>query len=91
MEQRKPSDRMDAAAETLHRQNGKRMNKYLYLAVSSDRYELPYAVADSVEQLSRMIGVNKKTIWSHIGHAQKRKWKRHKYMRIEIDETEEET
>ena len=67
------------------------MNKYLYLAVSTDKYELPYAVADSVQQLSRMLRVSEKTIWSHISHAKERKWKKHRYLRVEIDEQEEET
>lgn len=34
----------------------------LYLKVTSDRYELPLAVADSVKELSAMVGVKRNSI-----------------------------
>lgn len=40
--------------------------KPLYLLVTSDKYELPLAVADSMEELARMAGVTVGTVTSSI-------------------------
>lgn len=40
--------------------------KPLYLWVTSDKYELPLAVADSMEELARMAGVTVGTVTSSI-------------------------
>ena len=59
----------------------------LYEAVTQDEYELPVAVADTVGELARQVGVSKLTILSVISHA-----KAHKrgcvYHRIEYTERE---
>ena len=36
--------------------------KYLYMAVTKDKYELPIAVADSVSELAEMVHVKPTTI-----------------------------
>lgn len=36
--------------------------KYLWLAVTPDKYELPLAVADSARELARMFGLSHNTI-----------------------------
>ena len=38
--------------------------KYLWLAVTADKYELPIAVADSAKELAAMCGVSTSTIIS---------------------------
>ena len=36
--------------------------KYLYIATTKDKYELPIAVADSVSELAKMLGMKSTTI-----------------------------
>lgn len=36
--------------------------KYLYMATTKDKYELPIAVADSTKELADMLGMNHKTV-----------------------------
>lgn len=36
--------------------------KYLYMAVTKDKYELPIAVADSTKELAIMLGLPHKTV-----------------------------
>lgn len=57
--------------------------RYLYLLVSSDKYELPLAVADSSEELAEMLGVRRNTIDSIICHARDGRRKRSKYCKVE--------
>ena len=59
------------------------MSKKLYMAVTKDEYELPYAVEDSSEKLARKIGMNVKTLRSCISHGYRG------YCRVEIDDEEE--
>lgn len=46
------------------------MNR-LYIKVSADKYEFPVAVADSVRELAKMIGVSEQNIWNCMRHAKK--------------------
>lgn len=41
--------------------DGKKL-KYLYVATTKDKYELPIAVADSVSELATMLGMKPTTI-----------------------------
>lgn len=41
--------------------DGKKL-KYLYVATTKDEYELPIAVADSVSELAKMLGMRSTTI-----------------------------
>lgn len=41
--------------------DGKKI-KYLYMATTKDKYELPIAVADSTKELAEMLGMEHKTI-----------------------------
>ena len=36
--------------------------KYLYMATTKDKYELPIAVADSVSELANMLGMKSTTV-----------------------------
>ena len=35
----------------------------IWLAVTSDKYQLPYAVADSASELAEIIGATKDAVW----------------------------
>lgn len=59
------------------------MGKYLWIAVDIDEYELPLAVADSAEELGRMFGVTKTTIFNAVGKNLNGKLNGRKYMKVE--------
>lgn len=56
---------------------GKKMP--LYLMVTSDRFRLPIAVADSMEELSQMVGVSVTSISHAINNVKQGKRKKSKY------------
>lgn len=41
--------------------DGKKI-KYLFIATTKDKYELPIAVADSTKELAEMLGLEHKTV-----------------------------
>ena len=57
----------------------------LFMAVTSDKYELPLAVASSAEELARMCGVKAHTVWSAIWLENNGGYKS-RYKRIEVDD-----
>lgn len=57
----------------------------LYLKVTSDKYELPIAVADTSAELERMLGLRRKSIIKQI-HSAKKNNRNCQYIVIEIDE-----
>jgi hypothetical protein len=64
--------------------------KDLWMKVTSDEYELPVAVADSVGQLAKLCGVSVNTIYTSMSHA-KHQYRGHKStcyirVRVEVDE-----
>ena len=61
----------------------------LYIAVAPDKYELPIAVAGSVQELSRMAGASCNTIASSISHSRQNGRKRSRYHRVEVEDDEE--
>ena len=61
----------------------------LYMKVTRDEYELPLAVADSVEELSRMTGSTEGSIWSTLSHQKTGRIKSGSFKRIEIGDGEE--
>jgi len=64
------------------------MAKYLWLKVTLDKYELPLAVAETSEELARLVGVSGNAV--RVGRSQeKRGWKRSSYKKVRIDEDEE--
>lgn len=61
----------------------------LYLKISADRYELPIAVADTAQELARMLGVTANTIYSQMSHAKAHgRWCAYVKIEEEEDETE---
>ena len=61
----------------------------LYLAVSTDKYELPIAVAGSAFELERLLGLGRGTVISHISKVRHGTLRKQKYLKIEIDDEEE--
>ena len=61
----------------------------LYLAVSTDKYELPIAVAGSAFELERLLGLGRGTVVSHISKGRQGRLKKQKYFKIEINDEEE--
>lgn len=64
--------------------------KTLYLKVTNDEYELPVAVADSLEELADMCGVKKESIiqmLSRVKHQKYLKWSCYRKVEIEEDES----
>lgn len=65
------------------------MKRTVYMKVSSDKYELPMAVADSAEELSRILGVNKCTIFRAVYDYKHGTRKHSNYLKIVYDEEED--
>lgn len=61
------------------------MNKYLYMCVSQDKYELPEAVADSVTELGRMVNVTPNLISSCISKVEHGVHKKSRFVKILIE------
>lgn len=58
------------------------IKNYIYMMVSSDKYQLPLCVADSAEELAEKVGVKKGTIYSSVLRWEKGQTKKTKYIRI---------
>lgn len=52
------------------------MMRPVYMAVTQDKYELPFAVADSMTELAEIVGVDLTTVSHSINAQKKRKLKR---------------
>lgn len=57
----------------------------LYMMVTKDKYELPLAVADTMAELARMVGVLPDSVRSAMCHDRKR-GRKCQYIRVEVDE-----
>ena len=60
----------------------------MYLAVTSDKYELPIAVAGTARELAKMLGVSANSISSSIYRVYKGKKTKIKYLVIDENEGE---
>lgn len=58
----------------------------LYLAVSPDIYELPFAVTNNLKELSKLMGVKKGNILSAISRNANGRVNGIKFLRIEVDD-----
>lgn len=61
----------------------------LYMKVTSDKYELPVAVADTVIELSNMIGLNKRSLESIFSKISRGKYGNSIYKIVEVDENDD--
>ncbi len=57
--------------------------KYLWLAVETDQYELPIAVADTAEELGNFFGVKKNSIINCVLRGRNGRENGYKYIRVE--------
>lgn len=58
----------------------------LYIAVTRDKYQLPMAVAETTEELARMIGASNSTIRSHLYKVKSGIVKKPRYEKVVIEE-----
>lgn len=65
-------------------------NKFLYMAVTNDVYELPVYITDTVSELSYLLGVKSKTISEVLSRGtdnrKKRVKKKYLYKKVTVDE-----
>ena len=58
----------------------------IWMEVTQDEYELPVAVADTSFELSRMRGLEKRTVLKDLWRWKNGKVSRCKYRKVEIDD-----
>lgn len=58
------------------------VEKYIYMMVSDDKYELPLCIADSAQELADKVGVSRNAITAHICRSKKGQVKKIRYLRI---------
>lgn len=66
--------------------------KILWLAVTCDKYELPVAVAETLSELSRMLGISASSICHSMSRADKygvKNKRKYKFYKIEVGEENE--
>lgn len=62
---------------------------YVYLSVTTDKYELPLAIGDSPKELADMLGVTNNAISSAIGHNATGFIRGNRYIKVWIDDYDE--
>lgn len=60
------------------------MQKYLWMAVSNDEYELPLAVADTAEELGKMLGIHRITVMTNVLRTESGKISGRRIVRVEL-------
>ena len=66
------------------------MGALVYMQITTDEYELPVAVAESLDELSKIVGVTKTSIWHSINRRETGRLKgKSKYIRVFLDDEEE--
>lgn len=58
---------------------------HVYMQITNDKYELPLAVADTVEELAQMRGVKKDSIYSIMSHFRHGKNNKCQYIKVVFD------
>lgn len=61
--------------------------KKVYMLITQDKYELPLAVADTSEELSKMLGLSSSAVASSICRA-KQSGRKCRYIEVRIDEND---
>ena len=74
-------------ARTSHRLTirGEKMGKYIWMAVTADKYELPIAISDTARELGEMFGVTAKTVVSSAFRNESGLVNGFKYVKVEND------
>lgn len=60
------------------------MNKFLYLWVTPDKYELPLAVCNNAVELAKVSGYSLSTVYSLISRSNK--GKRSSFIKVEVED-----
>lgn len=61
----------------------------VYMAVSKDEHELPYAIADSQADLARMLGVDPQSVRKAFFSIRHSRCVKTRYREVEIDDGED--
>lgn len=61
----------------------------MYMAITTDKYELPLAVADTARELGNLVGVSANLIHSSISKNQSGKTRKMRFVKVEDCEVEE--
>ena len=64
------------------------MKNTIYMKITTDEYELPLAIADSIGELAKMLGVTKNHISSAISHYKRGTTKSCCYVKVVLDDEE---
>ena len=62
------------------------MNKYIWIAVEADEYELPIAIADTAKELGEKFGVTAKTVISSAYRQENGELNGFKYVKVRADD-----
>lgn len=62
------------------------MNKYIWLAVEADEYELPIAVADTAKELADRFGITANTVMNCVIRQRSGRENGYKYVKVLNDE-----
>lgn len=62
------------------------MGKYIWMAVETDEYELPLAVADSARELGEMVGATKHSVETFVAKNCNGKYSKWKYVKVRNEE-----
>lgn len=58
----------------------------LYMKVTNDEYELPLAVADTQEELAKLLGVSRTAVSKALTHQKSHVYSTSSYKEIEVDD-----
>lgn len=58
------------------------MGKYLWIAVATDEYELPIAVADTAQELANIFGVKTTTIINCVSRGRSGRENGYRYLKV---------
>lgn len=57
----------------------------MYMAVTTDKYELPIAIGDTAKELGKLLGVSANLIHSSISKNQTGKIRKMRFVKVDID------
>ena len=63
-----------------------KMNKYLWLCVEADEYELPLAVADTARELGEMCGTNGHNVETFVAKNSSGRSSGRRFLKVKNDE-----
>lgn len=60
----------------------------VWMAITLDKYELPYAIGDTAEELAMIVGTTSNSIRSAVSHQQAGRRNQVSYCKVEWEENE---